>query len=297
MKIEEVKGNTGVLSAPGFSIPFYRLHEREWILLDCGSRYLERELLDLLEQEQITIRAVIVSHAHYDHTGNLNVLKKRYGAEVIMSVFDAGVSQDLLGLKATFYSSTIPEIQRMYSGMCCIADRILDAWTDCIEIDGARFDVVNLSGHAASQIGIVTPDQVIYLADSIFGEAFLNQQSLMYSFCWNDMLKTLGLLGKLSYPYYVAAHSGVYCSLSELIEKNKCYFEMMFRRFEKIMVEEFTFQDIFVRVLKEWNMSIKSCGSAQLLERIVRSILEYLQEKGRLETQVKNGMIVYGTVR
>lgn len=296
MKIEAVKGNTGVLSAPGFSIPFYRLQEQEWILLDCGSRYQEQELLDLLERENVKIRAVIVSHAHYDHTGNLKVLKQRFGAEVIMSVFDAGVSQDLLGLKATFYSSAISEIRKRYDGMCCIADRILEAGENHIEIDGARFETVNLSGHAACQLGIVTPDQVMYLADSIFGESFLDAQPLIYAFSWKDMLNTLKMLEILSYPYYVAAHSGVYSSLTNLIKKNQYHFAWMFQRFGKLIIEESTIHEILVRVLKEWNMSIKSCASAQVLERIVRSMLEYMQEEGQLKTRVKNGIIVYDPV-
>ena len=43
VRVETVYGNTGCLFLTGICIPFYRLGEKEWILLDSGSRFVRGE--------------------------------------------------------------------------------------------------------------------------------------------------------------------------------------------------------------------------------------------------------------
>ncbi len=296
MEVRYIKGKTGCLEAPGVCIPFYELQEKEWVLMDSGSRYQEQELLETLEQEQVTVRAVIASHAHYDHTGNFRCLKKRYGAELVMSLFDAGISQDPLTLKSTFYSSTSPEIKKHYTGMVCLADQIILPWQDRVVIGDVEFELIHLPGHTFNQFGIVTPDQVAYLADSIFSEDFLQSTPLIYALDWTNVLASMETLRKLSYPVYVLAHSGVYEELEPLLKANQMHFQMVLKRFRKLFSPEFTLEEMIVRVVSDMNISARGNMAARVAERSIRAVLEYLQETGELECKVKNGLVIYGTI-
>lgn len=51
---------------------------------------------------KISVRAVLCSHGHYDHTENNRFLQEEYGAELVMSCLDAGILQDILSLKTDF---------------------------------------------------------------------------------------------------------------------------------------------------------------------------------------------------
>lgn len=296
MEIRYIKGKTGCLESPGLCIPFYELQEKEWVLLDSGSRYQEQDLLSTLEQAQVTVRAVIASHAHYDHTGNFRCLKKRYGAELVMSLFDAGISQDSLTLKSTFYSSTPPEIKKHYTGMVCLADQIILPWQDKVVIGDAEFELIHLPGHTFNQLGIVTPDQVAYLADSIFSESFLQITPLIYALDWAYVLASMETLRNLSYPVYVLAHNGIYEDLEPLLEANQVHFQTVLKQFRELFQPEFTLEELIVRVVSAMNIPVRSNMAARVAERSIRAVLEYLQETGELECKVKNGLVVYRTV-
>ena len=125
VRVETVYGNTGCLFLTGICIPFYRLGEKEWILLDSGSRFVRGELLSYLDAHQIRVRAVLCSHAHFDHIENNRCLQESHGAGIVMTAFDGGMAHDALALKACFYSQTESDNEVNCGEMICRADCIL----------------------------------------------------------------------------------------------------------------------------------------------------------------------------
>ena len=75
-RFEHVSGNTGCLYLRGNCIPVYCMSEKEWIIMDSGSRYDREELIRFLGENAIRVKAVLTSHAHYDHVGNHALLRK-----------------------------------------------------------------------------------------------------------------------------------------------------------------------------------------------------------------------------
>lgn len=84
VRAEMILGNTGCLLFPGICIPFYRIAEKEWILLDCGPSSHRENLLRFLDERGIRVRAVLVSHAHFDHVENCSCLQERYKARIVI---------------------------------------------------------------------------------------------------------------------------------------------------------------------------------------------------------------------
>lgn len=122
---EMIYKNTGCLFLPSICIPFYRITEGEWILLDCGSHFEREHLMEYLREKRIRVRAVICSHAHFDHIENSRQLQETYGAQLVMTALDAGLVHDGLSLKACFYSHTVQDNEAVRPDMICSPDRIL----------------------------------------------------------------------------------------------------------------------------------------------------------------------------
>ena len=51
-RFEHVSGNTGCLYLRGNCIPVYCMSEKEWIIMDSGSRYDREELIRFLGKMQ-----------------------------------------------------------------------------------------------------------------------------------------------------------------------------------------------------------------------------------------------------
>ena len=76
IQIEYVSGKTGCRHCGGSCIPFYQIKEGTWILMDSGPFSVREELDHYLKEHQIQIRAVLCSHAHFDHTENNRFLQE-----------------------------------------------------------------------------------------------------------------------------------------------------------------------------------------------------------------------------
>lgn len=96
--------------------------------MDSGPRFVRQELEAFLQEQEIRIRAVVCSHAHFDHTENNRYLQQTQGTRIVMSALDGGMVQDATSLKACFYSYSGQENEQYNREMLCKADQIFLPW-------------------------------------------------------------------------------------------------------------------------------------------------------------------------
>lgn len=106
------------------------------LLVDAAC--LDPRLEPFLEKHQITLESVFITHDHYDHTGGIEEIAKRFGIEII-----AGQEQ-IRGLKARI----VRQNDKIVAGT----------------IEGR---VVELPGHTPSSVGLVLPGMV-FTGDALF---------------------------------------------------------------------------------------------------------------------------------
>ena len=93
MELLHVLGNTYAAVAATALLPVYKLNDRDVVLIDTGYAKLDRSsLTNLIDQQGWRVRAVLCSHAHFDHTGNVRYLQERYGAKAAIYLIEAGIS-------------------------------------------------------------------------------------------------------------------------------------------------------------------------------------------------------------
>lgn len=292
-RLEHIRGNTDCLLIKGNCIPVFRLTEREWILMDSGSLFDADELRSYLEESKIRVRAVLTSHAHYDHVGNHAWLKETYGCQCIMTAFDAGAVRDLGSLKSCFYSCTETELEKYYGNMICRADRVIEDGAAQIEVCGAPFQVLRLPGHAASQVGFVTADGVAYLADSVLGQEKVLHEKLLYMLNWGEALKTMEQVKSFDGRPCILSHYGVCHDMKAVSQVNVKAFEAILETMGGLMEPEFFHEEMVKKTVRHMNIAVNSLRKARLMERVVRSVLEYMAETGELSLGIKEGLAVY----
>ena len=119
------------------------LGSREAVVVDPGDEH--ERILELLDERELTVAGILVTHCHYDHIGAVAALAAATGADVWMSESEA------LALEH-------PE-QFVFPGMPVIAPWRVDhrlTGHEHINVAGIHFDVLSLPGHSPGHLGFLT---------------------------------------------------------------------------------------------------------------------------------------------
>jgi hydroxyacylglutathione hydrolase len=129
----------------------------EAIVVDPGDNI--PEILSRLQKHGLTLRQIIVTHAHIDHVGGAASLKKLTGAPVLLNQRDLG----LLGAM---------EIQAGWLGVPTPTVAQPDASADdgvAVGLPTLQGEVIHTPGHTQGSICLLFPEQHLLLAgDTLF---------------------------------------------------------------------------------------------------------------------------------
>ena len=171
MELRHVYGNTYAAVGATALMPVYKLTDTDIVLMDTGYARLDRSaLVNLIEGNGFRLRGIICSHAHFDHTGNVRYLQQRYGCLAAAQIIEAGISVNPDAYRANYVALTYGKSREYLLEECFPADVIIPADAEHLDFCGARFGILQLPGHSAGHIGVVTPDGAAYLGDCLIDE-------------------------------------------------------------------------------------------------------------------------------
>lgn len=294
MEFQLVKGNTYTINAKAGMLVFYKVNEHEGVLIDTGYAKEDREpLVQLFETCGVRPIGIIVSHTHYDHAGNAEYLKYRYHCPILASLTEAGMAVSTMSYRCAYPTITPKEIEDMMGGECYSVDQIVQPAQRVATFCGVPFGILPLYGHTPGHIGIITPDHVAYLADTLMSEDVMQGAKMPSAICRAEDLKAKRSLRALRCDAYVLAHRGVYTDISDLIEKNIDYIynraELVYSCLEGDMSEEEWVRAVYRKLEMRSTQALK-CA---VCERNMRSFIDYLADGGRVAIERRQGVCWY----
>lgn len=294
MELKQILGNTYAIDAAAGTLVFYKTGEHEGILIDTGYAKEDRdELIRLFEFNNVRPKGIIVSHTHYDHAGNAQALKDRYGCSILASLQEAGTACSVMAYRSAYPAMTPREIDERMAGECYQVDQIVMPKDRLAIFCGVPFGVLPLYGHTPGHIGIITPDQVAYLADTLMSEEVMRASKMPSAICREDDLKAKKSLKALHCKAYVLAHRGVHTQIDELVDKNVAYIldraELVYSCLEGDMSEEEWVRAVYNRL----EMHSKQPFKCAVCERNMRSFIDYLADGGRVAIERREGVCWY----
>ncbi|GFZ34584.1 MBL fold hydrolase [Clostridium zeae] len=297
MKIIEVKGNTFCIDTGNEYIPFYKLNDKEIILLDSGLK-AERERIDkLLNDKKFMVKAIICTHAHIDHIGNASYFKEKYNSTIVMPAYEALLCSSIVNLKVYYNSQTLSEVRENFGHMVCNTDVMVSYNQSDIDVCGVRFNIVHTPGHSPAHICIVTPDDTIYLGDALFSYEIVKSAKLPHAQMISEDLKSKLKLKGIKHSKYIVAHKGVYDHIENLIEDNIKQYDAVASNIFSLIEDGMIMENIKTAVIKAFKININSKYRYHLIERLFKPYIEYLSEIGKLETYIHEGKLIYSKVK
>ncbi len=196
------------------------------ILIDSGiDADIAKDIDTAIMEAGCKVIAIINTHHHADHCGGNAYFQKRYpDLRIFATRFEANFIENPYLETFCFcgQAAPLPELRNKFleTTPSRVTHSIEPYLDQMITIDEMTFRMVTLPGHTPGSIGIITPDNILYSGDAIFGdEAFNKHGILLYS----DIGQTLASFEKLSsltVQATVLYHGGITHKLAELSKKH-----------------------------------------------------------------------------
>ncbi|EQB86753.1 glyoxylase-like metal-dependent hydrolase (beta-lactamase superfamily II) [Clostridium punense] len=294
MEVIKVKGNTFCIDTGMTYIPFYKINDEEIIMMDTGWKQGEREGIDkVLEHNGFKVSGILCTHSHIDHIGNNAHLKEKYNAIIAMPAYEAHICSSTVNLKLFYSNQNILEIVEHYGHMVCETDIMIENNQDKIYLCGIKFKIIHTPGHSPAHICIVTPDNVAYLGDALISYEVMRGSKLPYCFILREALESKEKLHNLKCSKYIVAHKGIFEDIANLINDNNDFFKEISVKVYNVIIGPMTMEEIMRAVISEFKISVKTIYKYNVLERMLRSYVEYLNETGVIDLVMEDGFLKY----
>lgn len=285
MALQHVKGNTWVWEGSTALMPLYMVAEREAVIIDTGFAARDREGLRTLFDTQLHLRGIICTHAHFDHSGNVRYLARRYGAEVAAPLIEAGIAVNTESYRANYIGLTYGNAQELFPEECFSTDVLIRPEDSTVTVGGTAFTVLHLPGHSAGHTGIVTPDNVAYVGDCILDDAELSAAKLPTSMFIKRDLESKAKLLHSNYDAYILAHKAVVEDMAALAEKNIAFYYQKRDQILSCLRDGMTLAQWLDAFCQMVGIRTRSTLKFAIIERNFSNFLAWMHDEGILDVR------------
>ena len=283
MELRHVLGRTWVAEASTALLPIYRVTDADMILIDTGYAKLDRAgLTALIEDNGFHLRGIICSHAHFDHSGNVRYLQQRCGAKAAAHIIEAGISVNPDAYRANYVALTYGKSREIFLEECFVADTIIGPEDDFLDFCGVRFGILQLPGHSAGHIGVVTPDNVAYVGDCLIDQQQIDSAKLPTSMFIARDLQSKEFLRRTQYDAYILAHKSVVTDIAPLVDSNIAFIHRKAEELLNDLTDGMTFAQWISTFCQRENIRTKNELKFSIIERNFSNFVDWLTDEGRI---------------
>ncbi len=197
------------------------IYENVLIDSDIDPSHIKGLLTDLRTDHR-TIDWILNTHAHPDHFAGNAYLAKKLDAKIMATKKQMIFMEEMRLLEHVTYCAKAPNVRSNYSIReikNCRVDEIIGE-KDLV-INEKKFSFTPLEGHAFHQIGISTPDHVLFAGDVLMAEDQIDKYKVPVIVDVEEAFNNLSFIEKGDYRAYLFSHVPFLQDYQTLIDRNK----------------------------------------------------------------------------
>ncbi len=295
MGLVHIAGSTYYVDSPSIT-GVYVFPDRSCLLVDTGSGNEYATLtLELLRENGLTVHGIFNTHAHPDHCGGNRIIQEQSSCPTYTSPLEAAFIQHPILVPYSFYSALPPRtlINNRYlmAPPSCVTDTVE---MGRININSVSFQIIDLGGHTLGQVGIVTPDGVAFLGDSLIDPSIMKQFRFHYLADVRRELETLDFLENANFNYAILSHGGLVGDLAVTVTRNRELFQRIMDFVLTVAHCSRSREEIVARVVERFDLPLNRT-QYYLILATVSAFLSYLCNCGYLREFIENGVLKFQT--
>jgi glyoxylase-like metal-dependent hydrolase (beta-lactamase superfamily II) len=270
------------------------------LLIDSGNdKEAGRQINKLIAEQGWTLECIVNTHSNADHIGGNAFLQKKTGCRIAATSAEAPFIRRP-ELEAAFLYGGFP-----YPGL---DNKFLRAApsevTDSIGSSGpirlsgnagggdTGLEAIPLPGHYFEMIGVRTPDNAVFIADSLFSETIIRKYNLFFIYDIAAYLATLDTLASLEADWYIPSHAPPSRDITNLIHINREKVTEICEVVASSCTPPARFDSILERVCARYSIVLDP-NQFVLVSSTLRSYLSYLAYEGRVTAEWEKGAMIW----
>ncbi len=269
----------------------FLVFDNEVTLIDSGNdKEAGRKINKIIKEKNWTLKNIINTHSNADHIGGNNYLQNLTNCNIYASQLeDAFINYPELEKAFLWGGFEIKELRNKF--FCAKSSKVTATLNANTKFEN-RLDIISLRGHFMNMIGVVTGDNDVFLADSIFGENIIEKYGLPFIYDVKEYIQTLNRISNMNARYYIPSHGNITEDIKPLVLKNLDVINKTKDQLIQIIHMGKTFESI----LKEYcDVNEIELNGAQyaLIGSTIRSMLTYLAEEDEIEYNFDNNLMLW----
>lgn len=294
MSFVPVLNSVSYLPGPA-NVGFVRADGDGVLLIDSGpGKRSGKQILQLLEQQQLHLLVILNTHGHGDHVGGNAYLVEHTRARVLAPLHDGIVMRyPIWGTMCTFCGAEpIRELATpRFAPEPCTVDEVVS--NARIQVGGVSVQPVPLPGHTASHTGYLV-DDVLFTGDILAGEEELSNAPISYAYSITQRLASLASLRDIRCGRYVLGHGHVEDDIAALIDRNLAHIERVLDLITALVAESpRETSALFDAVVERLGIQVRNVRDYYTLFPALHAYIAHLNNLGAITPLIQNNRLFW----
>ena len=290
LKLQKITSNTCLIPSPA-NIGVY-VQDEQAILIDSGNdKDAGRQILKLLNEKNWKVKLIINTHSNADHIGGNAFIQNKTECRIAATRIEAAFIQDPI-LEPSFLYGGFPNTRLTNKFLMAQPSRVTDVIPSSGNILDTNLEAISLPGHFFDMIGIKTPDNITFIADSLISGEIINKYHIFFLYDVKAHLETLQKLKTIEADVFIPSHGIPTSSIKELIAINENKIREIISIVLSYCERPARFGEILSRMCKKYKIDLNA-NQYVLVSNTIKSYLSFLGEEGKLGMSFSEGSVFW----